>query len=194
MSSVDTFEPCPQCGADAYSTFQTRTCEVELLCLRCGYREDNFSGLAPRVGVGTLELHGTGVVTTTTFLELTDDVTLLRTQVAADPSVTRALLRLPPLFRAELICGRLENDHNLSEEELATLQAALAPFGERVVAIEQTEVFTCHATQPGYRRFHCWRNGPWLELSRPGDVLPFLTIGGGWADVTPTAAQEVHLG
>ncbi|ULH18107.1 hypothetical protein MF271_24445 (plasmid) [Deinococcus sp. KNUC1210] len=194
MASVETFEPCPQCGADAHSSFQTRTGDVELYCLRCGYREDHLSDDAPHPGFGTFERRGSGVVTQTSFLSATTDLAALRATVADDPEVVRAFMRLPPRFRAELLRGTLDSAHDLTPTEMQLLNDALAPFGEQVAAIEHTELFTSHDSEPGYRRFVCWRTEQQLEISRLGDCWPFLTLRDGVATLTLSAPQEVLLG
>lgn len=180
--------PCPHCGGQAQTDFQTRTGDTTTFCDRCGYYHDEADGPASAVQTptGVLRLTVQDGITQVCFLKDTD-LSTLRTEIPHDDALASATLRVPPLYRAEFLRGEPDAGRGeMTEAAWAHLTAALAPHGETPHALVGTDLYTrSQAGDTGYRVLSVWQDedGSW-DIRLPGDSPRMLRVteDGAWPE------------
>lgn len=164
--------PCPHCGGQAQTDFQTRTGCTTTFCDRCGYYHDEEDGPAgAQAPCGVLRLTPPAGATQVCFLK-NADLASICANVPQDDALASATLRVPPLYRTEFLRGEPEAGRGaMSEAAWGHLTAALAAHGEAPHALVGTDLYTRSQTgDAGYRVLSAREDehGHW-NIRLPGD-------------------------
>lgn len=178
MATVSEQIPCPQCGAQAEYEINTRSFTEWTYCARCGYRHDTSEG-QPLAGHGSYA-YSAGQVTQFGAFTSPDPslVSHFRAWVKGETDLQTAVLRLPPLYRAEYLTGMPEGFGHLTPTERQQIDEVLARFDERVAAADQNHLYTTHAQHPGLKVLSLYRDADSLHLAQPGDCPDAVVLTG----------------